>query len=364
VKKPKRKLVRSGKLAKPKARRGRFRTEDEAGFVHEDSSFDEKMLRGRENEASLPAGASLAELRGDVRMGQVVAVRGPLAVVAPQNEAGLVDCILRKSTRVPHPQATALVVGDLVAYLAGDVEPYTLTEVNPRRSRLARSRENEEQVTAANLDLAVIVGSAVQPTFKPRLVDRYLLAARDGGLEPVLVVNKADLLSEAESSALLEPYAKLSIAAVATSAKTGLGIDRLIEILRDKTSVFAGQSGVGKSSIINALIPDLDAKTGEIQSHTGKGRHTTSASTLYRFPFGGSVVDTPGIRSFSMGVPSEESLREFFPEIVEAVSSCRFSNCSHKGDAGCAIPEAIRSGAIHPDRLDSYLVLVHQSGVR
>jgi ribosome biogenesis GTPase len=364
VKKPKRKLVRSGKLAKPKARKGHFRTEDEAGFAHEHSAPDEKMLRGRENEAMLPADASSSELRGDVRSGQVVAVRGPLAVVAPENGDGLVDCILRKSTRIPHPNATTLVVGDLVSYLAGGVAPHTLTEVKPRRSRLARVRENEEQVTAANVDLAVIVGSAVQPPFKPRLVDRYLLAARDGELEPVLVVNKADLLSESESAALLAPYAKLSIAAVATSAKTGLGIDRLISILRGKTSVFAGQSGVGKSSLINALIPDLDAKTGEIQGHTGKGRHTTSASTLYRFAFGGSVVDTPGIRSFAVGVPSQESLREFFPEIVEAVSACRFSNCSHHGDAGCAIPEAIRSGLIHPDRLESYLELVQPGTVR
>jgi ribosome biogenesis GTPase len=364
VKKPKRKLARSGKLAKPKARRGRFRSEDEAGFAHDDSAFDEKMLRGRENEAALSADASMAELRGDVREGQVVAVRGPLAVVAPPDGDHLVECILRKSTRVPHPQATALVVGDLVSYLAGAAEPHTLTEVKPRRSRLARTRDEEEQVTAANVDLAVIIASAVQPRFKPRLVDRYLIAAREGGLDSVLVVHKADLLPESEAAQLLEPYENLPMEAVATSVKSGLGMERLTEILRGKTSVFAGQSGVGKSSIINALIPDLDAKTGEIQSHTGKGRHTTTASTLYRFPFGGSVVDTPGVRSFSLGEPSEEALQEFFPEISAAAAQCKFSNCSHQGDAGCALPQAIRSGAVHPDRLESYLVLVHPAGVR
>jgi len=364
VKKPKRKLARSGKFAKPKARRGRFRSEDEAGFAHDDSSFGEKMLRGRENEAVLSADASTAELRGDVREGQVVAVRGPLAVVAPQNEDRLVECVLRKSTRVPHPQSTALVVGDFVSYLSGAAEPYTLTEVKPRRSRLARTREEEEQVTAANVDLGVIIASAVEPHFKPRLVDRYLIAAREGGLDPVLVVNKADLLGENEAAELLEPYGRLSIEAVATSATSGMGLERLTEILRGKTSVFAGQSGVGKSSLVNALIPDLDAKTGEIQGHTGKGRHTTTASTLYRFPFGGSVIDTPGVRSFAMGQPAEESLHEFFPEIMAAAQNCKFSNCSHQGDAGCALPAAIRSGAVHPDRLESYLTLVHRAGVR
>ena len=364
MKKPKRKLARSGKFAQPKARRGRFRSEDEAGFAHENSASDERMLRGRENEAALSADASLAELQGDVREGQVVAVRGPLAVVAPQNGDPLVECMLRKSTRVPHRQSTALVVGDFVSYLSGAAEPHTLTEVKPRRSRLARSREGEEQVTAANVDLAVIIASAVQPTFKPRLVDRYLIAAREGGLDPVLVVNKADLLADREAALLLLPYEHLPMEAVAASATSGLGMERLTEILRDKTSVFAGQSGVGKSSLVNALIPDLEAKTGEIQGHTGKGRHTTTAATLYRFPFGGSVIDTPGVRSFALGTPSEESLHEFFPEIMAAVHECKFSNCSHQGDAGCAMPEAIRSGAVHPDRLESYLVLVHPAGVR
>jgi ribosome biogenesis GTPase len=363
VKKPKRKLVQSGKLAKPRGRGARYRLADEAGDAQEDV-LEEKMLRGRENEPALPDVPSQAELQGELGEGQVVAVRGPLAIVAPLETTLLVDCILRKSTRVPHRHATALVVGDFVAYLVASEMPFTLTEVKPRRSRLARRRNSEEQVSVANVDLAVIIASAREPEFKPRLVDRYLLAAREGELEPVLVLNKSDLLSQGEADKLLAIYGNLPFAKVAVSIKTEEGMEQLTGILRGKTSVFAGQSGVGKSSIINALIPDLEAKTGEIQEHTGKGRHTTTASTLYRFPFGGAVVDTPGVRSFALASPSEQALAEFFPEIMDAAARCKFSNCSHRGDSGCAMPEAIRERIVHPDRLESYLALVQPAGLR
>ncbi len=355
MKKPKRKLARAGRGAKPRAPHGRFRDADDA----DDAELQgrEKTFRGRENEAAISADASQSELLGDVRPGQVVAIRGPQILVAPAGGEHLVDCILRKSTRIPHPRATAVVVGDFVSYLADGSAPFTLTEVAARRSRLARARGEDEQVICANVDLGVIIASADDPPFKPRLVDRYLIAIADGGLTPVLVLNKSDRFEPAAVAELLEPYPSIGVTAVAVSATTGFGLDRLVEILRGKAAVFAGQSGVGKSSLVNALIPDLDAKTGEIQEHTGKGRHTTTSSTLYSFPFGGFVVDTPGVRSFALGPLSDSSLDAFFPEIVEAARACRFGDCRHRGDLGCAIPAAIKNGHVRADRLDSYLVL-------
>jgi ribosome biogenesis GTPase len=353
VKKPKRKLARTGKHAKPAGHSGRFRDAGEA----DETVFRERVMRGRENESMLPEAPSQAEVSADVRRGQVVAVRGPLLVVEAETDAALADCVLRKSTRVPHRSSTAVVVGDFVSFLAKDPAPFTLTEVHPRRSQLARSRGRDEQVICANVDLGVIVASADDPPFKPRLVDRVLIAAADGGLRPVLVLNKSDRLPPGATDALLAPYAGVGVSAVAVSATKGTGLDRLEDILRDKTSVFFGQSGVGKSTIVNALIPDLDAKTGEIQAHTGKGRHTTTSSTLYRFPFGGAVVDTPGVRSFAVDPPSDASLAEFFPEIAEAAAACRFGDCRHRGDLGCAMPAAVASGRVRADRLDSYLSL-------
>lgn len=376
LKKQKRKLARSGKFSKARGPQGPIRDAEAADDHVHDSH---RIMRGRDNEATLSADASRTEIAGDVRPGQVVAIRGPIAVVESTASAdpadasnlspsiaaaALVECTLRKSTRVPHPRATALVAGDFVTYLAEGAPPFTMTEVSPRRSRLARVRGGDEQVVVANVDLGVIVASAVDPVFKPRLVDRYLLAAADGGLTPVLVLNKSDLLPAGEAAALLVPYGRLEFPAVAVSVTSGEGLDRLRELLRGKSSVFAGQSGVGKSSLVNALVPDLDARVGEIQEHTGKGRHTTTASTLYRFPFGGWVVDTPGIRSFALGEPRESALREFFPEIFEVAATCRFSDCRHTGDLGCAMPAALRSGLVHPDRLDSFLVLVRGPSVR
>jgi ribosome biogenesis GTPase len=238
-----------------------------------------------------------------------------------------------------------------------------LTEIEPRRTRLARSRnDGEEHVLAANVDLCVIVASAEQPSFKPGLVDRFLLSIREGGLEPVLVINKSDLVPPAESATMLAPYRLLGFPALAVSATTGDGLDALRNVLRGRTSVFSGQSGVGKSSLLNCLVPDIDIRTADVYGRRGKGRHTTSASTLYELPFGGAVIDTPGLRSFAMHAPSLEALHDFFPEIARAAASCRFADCGHRGDEGCAVPDALARGEVRPDRLDSYLALLAEIG--
>lgn len=392
--KPKRKLSRSGHFAKPQGPRGRLRDADSLEETHR----DEKMMRGRENLAELSQEASLSEERGNVVSGRVVSIRGPQVMVllgaapvadvagrsfagkpveSPATEgaptlgssphpsaASEVECILRKSTRVPHPRATALVVGDFVSLLHEGVPPFTLTAVRPRASQLARVRDGFEQVVCANVDCAVLVASAVDPPFKPRLVDRVLIAAQEGGLIPVLVINKSDLAAQETVEEYLAVYRSIHLAAFAVSATTTAGLDHLRAYLQGKTAVFSGQSGVGKSSLVNALIPDLSARTGAIQEHTGKGRHTTSSSTLYALPGGGAVIDTPGVRSFAVATPSPEALHSFFPEVSAAVAECRFSNCSHEGDRGCALPSALSSGRVRADRLESYLILVRGENSR
>lgn len=320
----------------------------------------EKILRGPGNVELPPEEASESELSGDVREGLVVGIRGAAVTVEPEAGGEAVQTSLRKSTRIPHPRATAVVVGDLVRYLAEGDEPFVLTEVRPRRSHLTRVRRGrEEHVICANADLGVMVASAVDPPFKPRLVDRYLISFEAGGLKPVLVLNKIDLLDGVAPAELLAPYRGLDFPRVAVSASTGEGIDELRDLLRDAVSVFAGQSGVGKSSLLNRL-GGLELRTQDVQDWTGKGRHTTTHSTLYRFPFGGAIIDTPGVRSFALHAPTEESVHAFFPEIVEVAAHCRFRDCRHDGDGGCALPAAVESGAVDPDRLDSFRTLLDE----
>jgi len=356
--KKKRKRRQVGRTVRRSPGRGRVR---ETGDAVEDAPLREKILRGRENLGALPEEASRAELEGDVRRGRVASIRGREATVEPDQGGELVPTMLRRSTRVPHAATSPVVVGDRVGYLVEGEPPYVLTEVEPRRTRLVRGRRGgEEHVICANVDLGVMVSSAAEPPFKPRLVDRVLLSVQQGELAPVLVLNKVDLVEPVEVDRMLAPYRGLGLPALPVSAATGHGLDALVDVLRDRTSVFSGQSGVGKSSILNRLIPDLDIRTQDVYGRVGKGRHTTTASTLYPFPFGGAVVDTPGIRSFALREPTADALTGFFPEIFAAASRCRFSDCHHRGDEGCAVPDAVASGRISRDRLDSFLTLMEE----
>ena len=212
----------------------------------------------------------------------------------------------------------------------------------------------------ANVDIGAVVASADRPPFKPGLVDRYLVSFQEGGLEPLLVVNKADLVDAAAVVAMLAPYHGIGVASVAVSASTGQGIEELLRVLGMRTAVFSGQSGVGKSSLLNRLA-GLELRTADVYGSLGKGRHTTSSSTLHRLATGGAIVDTPGIRSFGLKEPSEAALRAFFPEIFEAAESCRFADCKHIGEAGCAMPGAIAAGRVRRERLDGFRTLVEGS---
>jgi ribosome biogenesis GTPase len=353
--KNKRRRGQVGRDAQRRGSVGRIQVGDED---RDENVRGQKILRGRDNVAALPEDASQAELGAETRPGRVVAIRGSDAFVESVDGSETVVCRMRKSTRIPHPGESALTVGDDVVWIAEGTPPFVLTEVGPRRTKLVRLRRGHEtHVICANVDFGVVVASADDPSFKPRLVDRYLIAAGQGGLVPMLVLNKIDLLRGESAASLLSPYAALDVHAFAVSATTGEGIEALVGALKDRTSVFSGQSGVGKTSLLNHLIPDLAARTQQVQKGTGKGRHTTTTSTLYRFPFGGAVVDTPGVRAFALYEPTLADLEKFFPEVVEAARACRFSDCRHAGEAGCAVPDAIAAGRIVRARFESFLAL-------
>jgi ribosome biogenesis GTPase len=187
------------------------------------------------------------------------------------------------------------------------------------------------------------------------------VAALFGQITPVICMNKIDLDVGGLATSILERYRPLGYQTLCTSAATGEGIEALRALLKDKESVIAGQSGVGKSSLLNAVQPGLELKTGVIIEQTQKGRHTTTTARLIRLDIGGYVVDTPGIKTFDISPIPQLELEAYFAEFVDRVQHCRFRDCTHTHESGCAIKSAVEQGAIHPDRYASYLELFEEA---
>ncbi len=209
----------------------------------------------------------------------------------------------------------------------------------------------------ANVDQLVIVMSLVEPDLKPHLIDRYVAAALKGGLAPVVCLNKADLTDPVGLQPLIGAYSQLGVPALLTSAVTGAGVGRLRELLRGRATVFSGQSGVGKSSLLNAVQPGLGLRVREVSDATQKGRHTTTTAELIRLASGGWVVDTPGIRQFQLWDTRPEEVEGFFHEFGPFVALCGFPDCTHTHETNCAVKAAVARRLLSERRYQSYLGL-------
>jgi ribosome biogenesis GTPase len=234
-----------------------------------------------------------------------------------------------------------------------------IERVEPRHGVLTRASRRREHVLVANVDQLIIVMSLVQPDLKPHLIDRYLAAAQQGGLKPVLCLNKSDLADPVELQPLIGLYAQLGVPVVLCSARTGFGIDRLREQLRGRASVFSGQSGVGKSSLLNAIQPGLGLAVQSVSEVNQKGRHTTTFASLIKLNFGGWVVDTPGVRQLALWDTRPEEVEGYFREFRPFVPLCTFPDCTHTHEKGCAIKDAVACRLITTHRYHSYLGLFH-----
>ena len=248
----------------------------------------------------------------------------------------------------------AVVVGDRVAVVGdqsgGPDALARIVRIEPRTSLLRRTPDDTdpvERAVVANADMMVVVTALADPVPRPRLIDRCLVAAFDGGLTPLLCLTKSDLAGPDE---LLALYAPLGVEAVVTGE--GTGVHELAGRLAGRTSVLFGQSGVGKSTLVNQLVPDADRAVGEVTG-VGKGRHTSSSAVALALPGGGTVIDTPGVRSFGLGAVTPERLLAAFPDLAEAAAQCP-PGCDHlEGTPGCALDAAVRSGEATAARLDS-----------
>jgi ribosome biogenesis GTPase len=256
-----------------------------------------------------------------------------------------------------------LAVGDELTF---DAERGIVLEVAERRTQLTRLRPQagrrkhdlrDPKLIAANMDRLAIVAAVHEPEFRSGLVDRFLLAAVSGGLESLLVVNKIDLLPSPELPDEIRAYERV-LPVLAVSGRTGAGLDALRERLAGSRTVFAGHSGVGKSSLLNALEPLLRLETGEVSRKTGKGRHTTTHAVWLELAGGAVVVDTPGIRELATGPVDPELLIQAYPDVLGNADQCRFRDCAHDQEPDCAVLAAVERGDVAASRLAGYRKLL------
>ena len=266
-----------------------------------------------------------------------------------------------------------IAIGDVVRWSSIGPEAGQIVAVLPRRNQLARrsavpmpSAHAHEQVIAANVDQIVAVSAAANPLPAWNLLDRYLVSAEAADIPALICLTKMDLVEgcaegrakAAEIRAVMAEYQAIGYPAVLTSAATGDGLSELMASLRDRLSVFVGKSGVGKTSLLNALEPGLGLRVQETIRSTGKGRHTTTHFEMFSLACGGSIIDTPGIREFGLWDVAQDDLALFFPEMRLFVGTCKFGlDCEHDQEPGCAIRRAVGMGAISPYRYQSYLKL-------
>jgi ribosome biogenesis GTPase len=283
-------------------------------------------------------------------------------VLAHYGQVSLVEAVsgevVRCTTRKNLPRT---VCGDRVQWQASSPREGVITAVLDRRTILSRPDQNgRNRPIAANIDQIIVV-IACKPSFEPGMLDRYLAAAELIDTSPLIVVNKSDLL-DADSRAKLQQrlavYPAIGYSLVFTSIRDTDGLKDLHRHLAAHTSILVGQSGVGKSSLAQALLPDLDIRTGSLSQVTGLGRHTTTVAMLYHVPGGGDLIDSPGVRDFTLSEVAPELLDKGFREFAPYLGQCRFHNCRHVSEPGCAVQNAARAGAISPLRLENYRELV------
>lgn len=257
-------------------------------------------------------------------------------------------------------------IGDRVRFTPTDAGAGQIVEVLPRRNVLARQSAKPmpgahafEQVIAANLDQVVPVFAAANPTPKWQMLDRYLVTAEAYNIPATVVLTKLDLVrqgkAEPELIAVVERYRRIGYPVILTSAKDGKGLEALQEILTDKVSVLVGKSGVGKSTLLNALEPDLGLRVQAVNDTTGKGKHTTTHLEMFPLTIGGAIIDTPGVREFGLYDVEPDEIAYFFPEMRRLLGQCKFGlSCQHDEEPGCAIRQAVMDGEISPYRYKSY----------
>ncbi len=289
--------------------------------------------------------------------GRVLRVHGLYSIVETEDRRQYRCTVRRLLRNLATEERSIVATGDRVWFLPAPQDEGTIERVEPRHGLLTRASRGREHVLVANVDQLVIVMSLAEPELKPHLLDRYLASAAQGRIAPIICLNKADLVELPPYQPLIGLYSQLGIPVLLTSIVGGHGIERLRDRLRGRETVFSGQSGVGKSSLLNAVQPGLDLQVREVSEQNEKGRHTTTTAELLRLDFGGWVVDTPGIRQFALWDIIPEEVEGFFPEFRPFVPLCAYPDCTHTHEDRCAVKRAVARRLITAQRYTSYLGL-------
>jgi ribosome biogenesis GTPase len=283
----------------------------------------------------------------------------------------MINCKLRGKFRIQGIKTTnPVTVGDKVLFLREDKQDYGfITDILPRKNYIYRKSVNLSKVShiiAANIDCAFLVISLVEPRTPLGFIDRFLVAAESFRIKTVLVFNKIDLydakLLQTEKK-LQKIYTDIGYQCISTSVKNGIGMDYLKAEMKDKVSLFSGQSGVGKSSIINYLELGLGLKVADVSEHNNKGKHTTTFAEMFELSFGGFIIDTPGIKEFGLIRYEKEEISHYFPEMLALLPQCKFSNCTHTHEPQCAVKQAWEERKIADSRYNNYLAIIHDEDI-
>ena len=273
-----------------------------------------------------------------------------------------IKCNLKGRIRLEGLRSTnPISVGDSVVFTRSSDGTGIIEKIEERKNLIARKSVNlskESHIVASNLDRAFLIVTIAQPRTSSGFIDRFLVTAEAYGIPTTIVFNKVDLLDEesAERQNELEAiYSSAGYEIIRVSAKTGEGIDELKHLLNEGMNLLSGHSGVGKSTIINGVVPGLDLKTAEVSDSHSKGKHTTTFAEMFEVPGGGFIIDTPGIKGFGLTSLEKETLNHHFPEILQKLDGCKFNNCIHIDEPGCAVKDAVEEGQISEERYSNYL---------
>ncbi len=278
----------------------------------------------------------------------------------------MIDCVLKGKIRLDGRKTTnPVAVGDVVDVESDENGDYVISNIHPRKNYIIRKSINlskQAQILASNLDQAVLVVTLVAPRTSLGFIDRFLITAEAYSIPAILLFNKSDLLDDellTLQQEIIDIYTKIGYRCEVVSGLKKENLDTVIDLLRNKTTLISGHSGVGKSTLINAIEPTLDLKTGDISSVHLKGMHTTTFAELHPLNFGGFIIDTPGIKELGLVEMKKEEVGHYFPEIRNVMNNCKFNNCLHVNEPKCAVKEAVENGEISEERYHSYLGILN-----